>query len=209
MKNKKTAKYVTVVAMLLVLSLYFISGTYARYATELTGKGTVDVAQWKVALKKGTTAVSNDFELELTKTADQYVVANKIAPNATVSGQLALDLTGTEVAVKVKVEVDEANLKTEAAKLGITASDITASISLAGASAGSATTTGGTDGVYTITLPSNAAFTSTNGQYTVTVNVTWTNSDAHNTGDTTAGTTSGAKLSVPITVTVEQLTSAS
>lgn len=204
--KKKTAKTTILVLMLLALSLYFIGGTYARYATEFTGEGTTDVAYWNVALKNNGTAVTEDFELALTKAADDYVVADKIAPAATVSGNLALDLNGTEVAVKVSVEVDEDELKDVAEELGIDPDDITAEIELSGGT-GSATVEGTAATGYKIKLPSRAAFTSTNGQYTITVKITWTNNE-NNEEDTTAGKTSGAELTVPITVTVEQLTSA-
>ena len=49
--QKRTVISVIVVAMLLVISLYFVGGTYTRYVSEYTGTAKTQVAKWNVTLK--------------------------------------------------------------------------------------------------------------------------------------------------------------
>ena len=52
----KKSTIVTVIAILMVITvcLYFISGTYARYADSRSGNATTSVAKWAVSITDGT-----------------------------------------------------------------------------------------------------------------------------------------------------------
>ena len=50
--NKKTVKTIMVALILMVLAIYFIAGTYAKYTTDFSGKTSIGVAKWNVKLTK-------------------------------------------------------------------------------------------------------------------------------------------------------------
>ena len=173
----KKSTIVTVIAILMVITvcLYFISGTYARYADSRSGNATTSIAKWAVSITDGTDPLDNDFTLPFTVEENQNVVAGKIAPSTTAKATIELDLTGTEVAV-----------------------DFSAT-SITGAASSGATTTiqlptdGGTA----------KAFDSTNGKIEIEITLTWTNDDTFNTSDTTVGVTAGT-LELPVELTLQQ-----
>lgn len=189
--TKKSIKLLMVTLMLLVMCLYYVSGTYARYTTSLEGNATVTVAKWAVQLKNGAgTTLTENFELPLTVTTNADVVANKIAPACEATATINVDLTGTEVAVDILAEVDEEELATA---LGITQDQISVEVDVDGA----------TDGY--VPLVDGAAFTSSNGVKEVTITVTWENlgTDAADAEDTELGIAAG-EIEIPVTLTVQQ-----
>lgn len=189
--NKKIDKK-KVLAILVALLIVFGAGvyTYARYTYSRTGNGEVEVATWAVALKQGGSEVSNNFNLNLTLSANNYVVNGKIAPNRSATATLVVDLTGTEVATDISVDLGSVT----GLPTGMTISGVTAN--------GNAMT--GSAGVYSTTIDLNGAKTaiSTN-TVTLVVTATWANSESNNTNDTTFGS-SGGSITIPVSVTVKQ-----
>ena len=129
-----------VLAVLVALLLLVGSGiyTYARYTFSRTGSGDVDVATWAVALKQGGSEVSDDFTLGLTLSENSYVVNGKIAPDRSATATLVVDLTGTEVATDIQVDLGSVS----SLPTGMTISGVTAN--------GNAMTQSGT--VYSTTI---------------------------------------------------------
>lgn len=188
--TKNTRKLIIAVLMLVVVCLYFVSGTYARYASEITGNAKVSTAKWAVAFKNGSDTLSNNFNLTFTVAENTNVVSGKIAPATTATATIEADLNGTEVAVDYNATIDESSLTT---LFGASADDVTVTTS--------ATVGGSADSTGTIALPGGAAFDSTNGKVVITITLTWTNDDTNNTSDTSAA---GKDLTLPVTLTLKQ-----
>ena len=202
--TKKTVKLMIVVMMLLTVALYFISGTYARYTEEFTGEGSVAVAAWNV--KVGDAEVENTFNLTLSQEDNAYVAKGKIAPDVTLkSGDIAINLDGTEVAVDVEAKIDTANEEyTKAmAKLGNSSKDLTIEAKVYKGDTG---TTEEVEGG-TIALPEGGKFSETD-KYHIVVTATWADPGTGNDEeDTTAGKASHQEtitIKVPVKVTLKQ-----
>ena len=198
--TKRTVKSFMVIVMLLVVALYFVSGTYARYIDEFTGSADATVAKW--AVKVGDAAVENKFTITLTEEENENVVNGKIAPDVTLnSNDVVIDLTGTEVAVDVKAEIDPSELESALSALGESADDVTASATVYKGESGTAS---GVVEDGKIPLPDQTTgFTAENGKFHIVVQVKWTNNESHNESDTTAGKTP-VTLKIPVKVTLKQ-----
>ena len=61
--KKSTVTIVIALLIILTVCLYFISGTYARYADSRSGNATVSVAKWSVSITDGTDPLNSDFTL--------------------------------------------------------------------------------------------------------------------------------------------------
>ena len=191
MKKKK------VLAVLVALLLVVGAGvyTYARYTFSRTGRGEVSVAKWAVVLNQDSTAVSNDFNLALTLSENNNVINGKIAPDRSATATLELDLTGTEVATDISVDLSSVT----GLPTGMTISGVTAN--------GTAMTN--TSGVYSTTIGLNAGKTAISSDtVTLVITATWDNaSDANN--DTDTGYGDGTldadwTLQIPVKVTAQQ-----
>jgi hypothetical protein len=185
---KKGRILAILVAVLLVVGAGVY--TYARYTYSITGNGEVDVARWAVAIKQGGSEVSDNFNLGLILSNNNYVVNGKIAPNRDATATLSVDLTGTEVATDIQVDLGSVS----GLPTGMTISGVTAN--------GNAMIASGN--IYSTTIDLNAEKTaiSTN-TVTLVITVTWANDEANNANDTTFGE-ANASISIPVTVTVRQ-----
>ena len=56
-----------VLAILAVVSICFVSGTFARYVTKKSGSTTTDVAKWDIDFTDGTKPVTNNFTVKVGK----------------------------------------------------------------------------------------------------------------------------------------------
>ena len=189
--RSKRAIYI-IVALLLVI--YLISSTYARYSTEGKATGKVDVAKWAVVMKAddNTTLSSTTKDITFKVQDNTEVVPGKIAPDVTAVAEIELDLTGTEVSVNFKATVGDytpSNLPSKD-KIQLTSA-------VAGGSVGS---------VNYIPLDQNKAFTETNGKKKVTLTLTWTNDENNNANDTATGQLADGSrtITIPVTLTVTQ-----
>lgn len=183
--TKKSRAAIIVMLLLIAVALYFVSGTYARYASSSTGTGTANVAKWSV--KVGEQPIEKNFELTLTPNVDPNIASGKFAPTSTLTSQdVQLDLTETEVAVDVTATVDDSELKS---KIG--ESKITTELKL-----GEETLTSGVAKTLTLQDIKTAK--------NIKVTVKWDNEEnQHNESDTKIGTTEET-LSIPVTLKVEQ-----
>ena len=195
-ERKTRTKRAIFVVIALLLVAYLISSTYARYSTEGKANGKVDIAKWAVVMKAddGTTLTSTTRDITFTVQSKDNVVPNKIAPAVTAVATIELDLKGTEVAVDFTATVGE---MTNNLPSGVTLpSRVTLTSAVDGGTPGTA---------QVIPLVDNSAFTATNGKKTVTLTLTWENSDtdAAKTEDTAVGV-AGGTLTIPVTLTVQQ-----
>lgn len=193
--KKGTIKLIIAVLMLVTICLYFVSGTYARYAESITGNANVTVAKWAVAFKDGETTLANDFNLNFKVTDNTNVVSGKVAPGTSATATIEVDLTGTEVAVDYEAVIDE-----EALEAKFNGADVTVSTSVSG----STTAKKGT-----INLIEDKAFTETNGKVPIVITLTWngeeTDSDDKNGKDTAMGKgATGTAIELPVTLKLQQ-----
>lgn len=199
--KKKTVVSVMAVAMLFAVSLFFVGGTYARYAEEFTGDASVDVAKWNVALG----GVGQPFELTLSPTHSDHVVDGKIAPSYTATGTMTLNLTGTEVSVDIFSKIDDSQLKSRLSSFGIDSESITTKVSVKGNGkiTDEFTQNGDQTAPFVVKLPEGKAFEEAD-TLTLTVTVTWDNkNDEKVTSDTAGGKYAygtESNLKVPITL---------
>lgn len=192
----------------LVLTLVLLGSslgvmTWARYTTQFTGvSATTQVAKWSAVLKNGSNnVISGTTTIPMTATnAHTDVVPGKIAPGSTATGNLKIDLTGTEVNTDIEfVFTKPSNLPKNAeltAKIGETAMSCTTSESTVTCTK-------------TIDLPQSSgsftAFTEANGVFNLSVNIAWTyaDDDTENPEDTTDGNTA-AEITIPVTISAKQ-----
>ena len=190
--NKKTVKSMMVILMLLVVALYFIAGTYARYTSSVNATAKVDIAKWAVAFKSGGATMTENMELTFALQNNTNVVSGKIAPASKAVATVEVDLTGTEVAVDFDADVDTTAI---ASVFGDSASDVNATVTVSGAASSADSAT--------VNLIGDKAFTADNGKVTLTITLEWTNTEANNAKHTETGT-AGGTLTIPVTITAQQ-----
>ncbi len=205
--KKKTVVSVMVVAMLFAVSLFFVGGTYARYADKFTGTGSVEIAKWAVKLAEG--SEGKNMTLKLTPdAAPEYVVNDKIAPSYSASAKAEINLNGTEVAVGVIAEADKEQLAQKLTALGFVAhsDDIQLKLEVKGKDGGATVEPGGagtSENPYVIKLTDGAAF-GEEDVIEVTIKVTWDNAEDANNEEHTSVGTKGGTLEIPVNVHVFQ-----
>ena len=183
-KNKKIIILV-VILLLLALTSGIVATTYARYVSRATGTGDAKVATWAVQVNETNIVQNSTFALDssfVTWSDSEYIADGYIAPSRTGTFKIKLDTTGSKVAVKYTIQIDTSSLDsydqiqiTKVNNQPLSGDSYSGVISL--------------DDVDTpIEIP---------------VEISWTNSDANNTSDTSIGSTVDT-LSIPVTVTAEQ-----
>lgn len=108
--TKKNVKTMMLILVVLIIGLYFVSGTYARYTSTINGKVTAKVAKWAVTLNDvDMTTAEETMELIFEETeANNDVVDGYIAPGSELySNHLEIDPTGTQVAMDYTIELGE------------------------------------------------------------------------------------------------------
>lgn len=91
----------------LVLSATY---SYARYLTSIDTSSDAVTAKWAVSVKEGSNELSSTQKLTLTVNENENVVAGKIAPGSTATGEFVIDSTGSEVAIDYEVKIDTTNM---------------------------------------------------------------------------------------------------
>ena len=194
MENKKNKLLIGLIALLLVVGVGV--ATYARYISTYEGNDTVDVADWKVTLKQGDQAVSNNFELAFTLDNTQSnAKEGTIAPGSVLTSELTLDLTGTEVATDYEINLSEVTGIPD----GMTITSVKATVGTAEAQTLTETSTG--SGIYQGSLTLEQVTNTPTVEFEIIA--TWTNDEANNTNDTSFGTSTDT-ITIPVTVTAKQ-----
>lgn len=198
--TKRTIRAIILVLMLVTICLYFVSGTYARYASSATGSATATVAKWAVKLN-GTdiTTSSTALNVTFTEVTNDNVVDGKIAPDSELYTQFSIDPTGSEVAIDYTFELGEITASTGTVPSGLEVSKVVL------VNGTNETEIAGTNGTYTgtIALTSQSAALTSNDAITVKVYVEWTNNDSNNDTDTSVGATAPT-LTMSVDATVQQ-----
>lgn len=102
----KKKKVLTILAILAVILLAFIGGqAYAKYVSEVRGKGTAEVATWDFKVNGQSEHVE---AINLASTYDnETLVNNKIAPGTSGSFNIVVDATGSEVGINYNIAFTE------------------------------------------------------------------------------------------------------
>ena len=194
--RRSRTKRAIFILIALVLLVYLIGVTYARYSSTGAASADVQVAKWavKMTADDGKELTSTSQPITFTVQSNTNVVPHKIAPAVTAVAEVELDLTGTEVAVDFDAVIDKSKI-TEAL-VGPSYDKLTLTTEVDGT-----TYTSGT--AQTIDLVGNSAFTAANGKKTVTLTLTWENDDNNNPDDTATGE-AAKTIQIPVTLTAKQ-----
>lgn len=188
MKKKFSARIGVLALALTIVSTCLLGGTLARYASDIAGTGTANIAAWNVAFSQGNgepETTDFNFTLASTKTANGSVASDAVAPGDKGEIKIKIDGTGSEVAYEYKIELN---------KSAFTA------------------TTGNvkfySDAAFQTEWADDSNFTKVAlGDVGTAVEKTiywqWENNEANNTDDTTAGT-AAADLTFTVTLSAQQ-----
>lgn len=106
MKTNRIVKLAVLALVMTLVTTSLVSGTYAKYATEVTGTGTAVVAKWVAKFGGDSPTETGNFTFDLGITTDANVDEGKIAPGTQGSFKLSYDTSGSEVARVVKATMD-------------------------------------------------------------------------------------------------------
>ena len=196
MKTSKVKKGI-VLALGLVAVVAITGITYSRYVSTATVNGTADIAKWSIKLNDtdiSTTPTTK--QVALTFEANEFVKNNTIAPGSKATFDIALDPTGSEVAVDYTLGIDTTAIT------GIT--NTNSLIAVTGAKYvidGQAEQDANISGTNVVINESLADVLAGN-KVTLTVTLEWQDG-AQDAADTTNGI-SGGTITIPVTVTAEQ-----
>lgn len=110
--NKRLKIALILIAVILIAGLA-ISTAYSKYFSKITGTGTATVAKWSFKVN-GSADNLGQITLGNTTAANPKVANGKVAPGTKGSFNIALDATGTEVALdySIKFENVKGNIPT-------------------------------------------------------------------------------------------------
>ena len=198
--RKSKVRDIIIALIILVIALFFIAGTYARYSSTGSGTGTVQVAKWAVKINTVDITQNDTFAITFNEVPNNNIVDGKIAPAGSLYADFVIDPTGSEVALDYEFALGNIT-STGTVPDGIAVEKVCT------VSGSTETTLTPTDGKYTgtIALASQTAALSNSEAVTVRVYITWTNSDeaARLTSDTAAGV-AAPTLSLQVTGTAKQ-----
>lgn len=108
MEKKADNKNKVIIALAIVTIAILLVGiwAFARYTSTITGSGTATVAAWSFKANGQDAAIADDIDLLSTiSVVDGKVAPNRMAPGTNGSFDIAIDATGSEVAVEYSVEL--------------------------------------------------------------------------------------------------------
>lgn len=108
--GKKKFGIFLVVYVLIILAICFYI-TSAKYSNVGKVTGGIPVATWNIKVNNEDLKTSNKFLLNNSKVNSETKTAeNKIAPNSEGAFEVILDLSGTEVPIQYKIEIDTSSI---------------------------------------------------------------------------------------------------
>lgn len=183
---KKTNKYLIIVIVLLFICLIgTVSFTYAKYISSATGTADAQVATWAVKVNNTDIVQTANFSLDgdyIQWQENENIADGYIAPGRTGTMKIKLDTTGSKVAVKYTISIDQTALATYN-QINITKVN------------SQPVTSDSYSGVITLANVDNVL--------EIPIEISWINQETTNESDTNIGSTV-SNLSIPITVTAEQ-----
>lgn len=192
MLRKRQKSKTELILFLLVIVGVGLTIAYARYASNATSTMAAQVAPWKVSINNNDIVSTNTFTLaDVDWEEDEYIADGYIAPGREGTLNIEIDPSGSKVAMRYKLEIDESNITND-------------SIIISSVTASTGDVTKESDGVYTGTIPLDEV--TSNTKKVLTVTITWNNPETTttDTNDTSTGTTA-TDFEIPIKLTASQL----
>lgn len=176
--GKRITMFITLIALIVTGCVVY---TYSKYVSSASGTGNASIAKWAVKVNNTDIATTKDFTLNDFTWANttSNVATGKIAPGSVGKTTLTIDATTAEVDVAYTVSVDNSKLPESLQDQLVV------------------TSVGGQSGS-TVSGVINQG-----DSKTVEVVVSWVDTAANDTKDTTAGSTVES-IELPITVTASQ-----
>lgn len=103
--NKKILFFI-ITSIFLVLTIFLISSTYARYITSLTANSTVELGSWLISVNNQNILQNSDVSEVITpefNSDSEYIAEGKIAPTST--GHIQITINYQKVTVPFKYEI--------------------------------------------------------------------------------------------------------
>ena len=191
LRKRQKSKPEIALFFLVIIGVIF-SIAYARYASNATSTMEAQVAPWKVSINQSDIVSTNNFTLaDFTWEANEYVADGYIAPGRIGTLNIEIDPSGSKVAMRYKLEIDETNITNES----IVVSSVTAS---------TGTVTKEAEGIYTGTIPLDEVMSNT--KKILTIQVEWSNPETTttDTNDTSTGMNT-SDIALPVKLTASQL----
>ena len=170
--RKNTIKSVMFALILIAVCIFFISSTYARYASSASGTGTADVAKWAVKINSANIVDTNSFTVTFNEIANANVRDGKIAPGSRLYADFVIDPTGSEVAVDYNFVLGAITASAGSVPTGIAVEKVCYVVS--GEDGENIALSDGKYTGITIPLESQTAAMTSASQRTVRVYVVWT-----------------------------------
>ena len=208
-ERRSRAKRGILIALVLVLLIYIIGSTYARYTNTVKLNGQVKIAKWAVKLN-GTLmdTITETQTVTLTLSDNAYVSDDRIAPDRSAYFDILLDPTGSEVAIDYIIKCDFASatgITNTASKIEVTGVEYWEAAAIpTPATGGTALDKDDLQGTDGIKISETLAKVEAGTKIAARVTITWDNdSDGHNVADTANGVAAGT-ITIPVTVTAQQ-----
>jgi hypothetical protein len=208
-ERRNRTKRGILIALLLVLLIYIIGSTYARYTNSATLNGQVQIAKWAVKLNNTLMdTITSTQNVTLTLSPNSFVADNRIAPDRSAYFDILLDPTGSEVAIDYLIKCDFANISgitNNGSDIEISGAEYWKADAVGTAGTGTAITVADLKGTNGIKIAETLAEVQTPTKIAVRVTLTWTHHETteYNTADTANGVAAGT-ITLPVTVTARQ-----
>ncbi len=102
--------YILISMILIVVTLYNIADSYAKYVTQVSGSMEKQAGAWVIKVNdrdiSSKTSTKTFTINNLTLLNNEYVIDGKIAPNSVGYFDISIDPTGTSTAIKFDVTLD-------------------------------------------------------------------------------------------------------
>lgn len=110
MKKSIFTKMGAAAMVLTLVTASLVGGTFAKYTSTVSGTGTAQVAEWKIAFSQDGTAQSADYNFNLASADTTNVASDRIVPGDKGVVLLKVNGDGSEVAYDYTVTLDKTNL---------------------------------------------------------------------------------------------------
>lgn len=180
--------------LMLIITIININSTYSKYYTEVTGEYAREIGKWVIKINEQE-IYSEDgqkvtFTIEPELIEKENVKAGKIAPGTEIYADVDINPSGTDVAIKYEVKLNEEQLQ-----------DMPIGLTVQKQTEGNELIQTGTN-TYTGIIPLEDV---TGGKIeTIRLNLEWINDELKNESDTEIGTIYENSVGIPIEVTVTQ-----
>lgn len=192
--NKIKIMLMCLATIMLAVTIYEISSTYAVFHSEITGKVTQTIGKWKIKINNTDVLEGTSEEF----TMNQFIVEQnnntkpgKMAPGTTGTFEATIDPTNTQVSVRYDISVDLEEVSNSKVKLvSIEKENTTSQIVQT------------SQNIFTGIIPLEEI---NNGTIeTIKIKFYWENDEENNEVDSAIGTILNSKIQIPVKIDLSQ-----